>query len=317
MKESDKHRPSAYGGSIWSPREASLKEELGTVWAECGVSSEWKTLKSVLLHPPGEEIEQVDDPDQVQFVARPDPNKSRRQHAALANCYRSAGVRVHTISPEESPPPNLMFVADLFFMTPEGAIIGRPASTTRAGEEVHLARRLSLLNVPILTSIRGKGTFEGADAAWLDEKTVLIGTGLRTNQEGASQVQDVLSWLGVQTIIVELLEGTMHLMGVLRFLDERTAVGWPGRIPESAIAALETFGYRLEYLPDQVEADYGHALNFVTLGPRRILAPGGNPNTQRFFETLGVQCDTVDVSELTKAAGAIGCLTGVLERVEG
>jgi arginine deiminase len=28
----------------------------------------------------------------------------------------------------------------------------------------------------------------------------------------------------------------------------------------------------------------------------------------------GVECVTVDVDELAKAAGAIGCLTGVIER---
>ena len=48
-----------------------------------------------------------------------------------------------------------MFVADLMFMTPEGAILGRPASTVRAGEERLVARRLAELGVPILRVVRG------------------------------------------------------------------------------------------------------------------------------------------------------------------
>ena len=56
------------------------------------------------------------------------------------------------------------------------------------------------------------------------------------------------------------------------------------------------------------------ALNFITLGPRRILMPAANPDTQAFFESLGIQCHTVEVDELIKAAGAIGCLTGVIHR---
>jgi len=40
----------------------------------------------------------------------------------------------------------------------------------------------------------------------------------------------------------------------------------------------------------------------------------GNPVTQAFYESLGITCHTVEVDELGKAAGAIGCLTGVLER---
>jgi arginine deiminase len=40
----------------------------------------------------------------------------------------------------------------------------------------------------------------------------------------------------------------------------------------------------------------------------------GNPVTQDFLEELGVTCRTVAVDELGKAAGAIGCLTGIVER---
>jgi len=58
----------------------------------------------------------------------------------------------------------------------------------------------------------------------------------------------------------------------------------------------------------------GMALNFVTLGPRRILMAAGNPVTLAFYEAAGVACQAVAVDELLKAAGGIGCLTGILER---
>jgi N-dimethylarginine dimethylaminohydrolase len=56
------------------------------------------------------------------------------------------------------------------------------------------------------------------------------------------------------------------------------------------------------------------AFNFVTLGPRKILMPANCPHTQAFYERLGVVCVTVNISELSKAAGSAGCLTGILER---
>ena len=37
-----------------------------------------------------------------------------------------------------------------------------------------VARRLADLGIPILRTIRGSGTFEGADAAWLDPHTLLL-----------------------------------------------------------------------------------------------------------------------------------------------
>ena len=99
-------------------------------------------------------------------------------------------------------------------MTPEGAILGRPASTVRAGEERWIARRLADLGIPIARTVRGQGTFEGADAMWLDATTVLVGRGLRTNAEGAAQVAATLGEMGVETIVVDMPWGTMHLMGM-------------------------------------------------------------------------------------------------------
>jgi arginine deiminase len=313
---SDLFSASAYGGPGWSPRTASLRQEIGGVWAPCGLSTEWSPLKAVLLHRPGPELAAATDPDSVQLLDAVDLVRARRQHDALAAAYRDEGVAVFQVEPDQLPPPNLMFCADLLFMTPEGAIVGRPASTVRAGEERFIARRLAGLGIPILRTVRGTGTFEGADAAWIDPGAVLLATGLRTNAEGAAQVRDLLSEMGVEVVPAGLPYGAMHLMGQLRFADADLAVAWPGRVPYAAVEALRARGYRVLFLPDEEEAKRGMALNFVTLGPRRILMPAGNPLIQAFFEAAGITCHTVVVDELVKAAGGVGCLTGVLQRGE-
>jgi arginine deiminase len=304
----------AYGGNGWSPRVASLREEIGHVWGACGLASEWAPLRAVLLHRPGAELEAVSDPNDAQMLAPLDPVRAREQHDALAQAYHEAGVTVHYVEPSEGASPNLMFVADLMFMTPEGAIVGRPASNVRAGEERFVARRLAGLGIPILRSVRGTGTFEGADAAWVDAGTVLLATGLRTNPEGAEQVAGLLAEMGVEIVFLGLPYGAMHLMGQLRFADRDLAIGWAGRVPYTAIEALRARGFTVLLLPDEREAVRGFALNFVTLGPRRILMVAGNPITQAFYEKAGIACHTVEVEELLKAAGGIGCLTGILER---
>ncbi|RLC74155.1 MAG: amidinotransferase [Chloroflexi bacterium] len=304
----------AYGGAGWSPRKTSLRQEIGKVWGACGLTNEWAPLKAVLLHRPGSELGDLAAPDRAQMLAPLDVGRARQQHDALAQAYRDAGVAVYYVEPAETPPPNLMFVADLMFMTPEGAILGRPASTVRAGEERFVARQLAELGIPILHSVRGRGTFEGADAAWIDPRTVLLATGLRTNAEGAAQVTSLLQEMGVEVVPVGLPYGVMHLMGQLRFADRNLAIAWAGRVPYAAVEALRARGYTVLFLPDEEEAVRGMALNFVTLGPRRILMAAGNPITQAFYQDAGIVCQTVEVDELLKAAGGIGCLTGVLER---
>jgi N-dimethylarginine dimethylaminohydrolase len=106
----------------------------------------------------------------------------------------------------------------------------------------------------------------------------------------------------------------MHLMGQLRLVDRDLAVAWPGRVPYAAVDALRARGYTVLFLPDEDEAKRGMALNFVTLSPRRVLMPAGNPITQTFYQQAGIVCHIVEVDELVKAAGAAGCLTGVIER---
>lgn len=306
----------AYGGAGWQIRADSLGEELGTIWGRCGISTEWTPLKQVLLHRPGPELDAVTDPDQALMLRVPETGRASDQHDGLARAYRDAGVEVHLVNPAAIPSPNLMFVADLMFMTPEGAILARPASPVRAGEERAVARRLADLGIPILLSVHGRGTFEGADAMWLDPGTVMLATGLRTNPDGADQVQALLRGMGIDVVRVGISAPPMHLMGSLRIVDEQTALIWPGELSEDAQQALTERGYAVYPLPDPGEIIDSGALNFVTIGPRRIVMSAGNPNTRAFCEDLGIECVGVAVDEILKAAGGIGCTTGIVERAD-
>jgi arginine deiminase len=306
----------AFGGEGWSPRTQPLREELGALWGDWGAGLEWTELQAVLLHRPGPEIEGLAEPNAVQMLEPIDIERFRRQHDAMAAAYREAGVEVHYLNPDRPTTPNNIFCADLMFMTPEGVILARPASTVRAGEEVHVARRLAALDVPILLSVHGSGVFEGADAVWIDENTALVATGLRTNEAGADQVAWALASIGAEVIRVDLPFGSMHLMGTLRLAGPGIAVGRPGRMPHRAVRALRDRGYRFLWPPDRDEIGR-LAINFVTLGPNKILMPADCPNTRALYEAEGIECVTVKVDELGKAAGGMGCLTGILKRENG
>lgn len=304
----------AYGGSNWSPRISSHVDEIGNIWFRCGINSEWQPLKSVLLHPPGQEYDLITDPDKSQMLGSMNWKLAKDQHDRIAQAYNQFGVKTYYVEPPASVSPNLIFCADLFFMTPEGAILSRPASTIRAGEERWIARRLADLGVPLIRTMQGNAFFEGADAQWLDKQTVLIGHGLRTNEEGIRQVSAVLNSMNIEVIPIDLPIGTMHLMGILRFLDSNLAMIWPYRLAWKAIDILKRKGYRILLIPDIQEAIQTGAFNFVTLEPRHILMSSGNPKTQRVLESQGVRCHTLPMEELHKAAGGIGCLTGIIER---
>jgi len=310
----DDHKTAAYGGHGWQPRAMTHAEEIGSVWSDCGVNSEWAPLKSVLLHTPGDELNASVDPEAAQMLATLDVDKAKGEHKQLSLCYQQQGVNVIQVDPRSVARPNQLFCADLVFMTPVGAVLARPASRVRAGEEVDVARRLSDIGIPILKTLTGNATFEGADAMWIDTQTVIIGLGQRTNSEGAAQVTLVLNAQGVDVLTVDMPINTMHLMGMFRIFDGDLAVGWTRRTPYRLVETLKNKGFQIIFIDEEPGQPINRGINAVTLGPRKILMPDGYPDTRRLFESHGVTCLSSPTMELQKAAGAIGCLTGVLHR---
>ncbi len=305
----------AYGGDGWQRRGLTHQQEIGGLWRDCGIDSEWRTLKSVLLHPPGKElIVPRDEQNKNLLLGSIDIDRAIDEHLELSATYRSFGVDVHEVKPGGTPSPNQMFCADLFAMTPQGAILARPASSVRAGEERWVARRLADLGIPVLKTLTGSAVFEGADLMWLDESTAMIGRGHRTNQQAIDQIECVLTELECKLLPVDLPWGTMHFMGMLRIPSKDLAICWPRRTPHATVAALEERGFRVAFLSEELEGALYRAMNFVTLASGKILMVAGLEKAQQFFESLGIECFTSPTDELARAAGNIGCLSGVLRR---
>jgi N-dimethylarginine dimethylaminohydrolase len=305
----------AYGGEKWSPRTEAFREDMPEVWGDWGSGSECGTLRAVLLRRPGPELDAIEDFDAVQMRDDLNPDLARAQHDAMAEAYRSHGVAVHYVENGRLDKPNGMFMRDLMLMTPEGAIITRPASTVRAGEERFVAEALGRIGVPILMSVHGRGTFEGADVMWVDENLCFLAEGLRTNEDGANQVERMLLEIGVKQVVrVGLPYGAMHLDGLVNFPDRDCAVVWPQRTPLKIVETLRRRGFRILEVKDEHEAFHKLPLNFVGLRPGLILLPTDCQTMQPIYEGAGIACDLVDISELIMAGGGIHCMTAFLKR---
>lgn len=305
-----------HGGDGWQPRPASSRAELaaGALWHPCGYRSEWGVLKEVVLSWPGEELNYPGAANGQLMLAKPKLAAMRRQASELASFYERAGVTVHFARPATPPPPNFIFMRDLFWATPEGVVLGRPAALQRAGEERFAQEALARLGVPIVLQPRGRATFEGADALWLDHHTVLIGTGVRTNPAALAQLAPLLAALGAELIPVPLPAGVQHLLGIVNFAAPDLAVVNGGRASSELLALLAARRVRAIILPPDEELTAKLGMNFVTLGPRQIVMPAGCPGIKRRLGQAGIGCAEIEVGEYLKAAGGLACLTGILRR---
>jgi N-dimethylarginine dimethylaminohydrolase len=292
-----------------------MREDMSYAWGDWGSGSECGTLRAVLLRRPGPELDAITDFDAVQMRADLDSERARQQHDALADAYEAHDVAVHYVDNGRLDKPNSFFLRDLVLMTPEGAIITRPASTVRAGEERFVAEALGRVGCPILMSVHGTGTFEGADVSWVNEDLCFLAEGLRTNEEGANQVERMLREIGVKDVVrVGLPYGAMHLDGLLNFPDQDAAVVWPHRTPYKIVETLKKRGFRILEAVDDQEAHSALPMNFVALAPGKILMPTGGDRMRAIYEAAGIECHMVEIDELIKAGGGVHCMTAFLRR---
>jgi N-dimethylarginine dimethylaminohydrolase len=306
---------SAHGGAGWIGREGTLRAELGTVWAACGVPAEYGRLRSVLMHRPGPEIEEIADHREALWLAPIDPGTAREQHDAFRAFYESHGVAVHLLGEADPAKPNSYFCRDVFCMSPDGAIISRMASAKRAGEERVAAAALARIGVPIAATISGDGLYEGADVVIANEDLVFVGQGMRSNRSGAEQVAAAFHRSGVpQVEIVQIPYGCGHIDGTLNLIDRDLALVMPTQLSYVVYETLRRHGFRIVDLPDLAEAQGGMAINLVPLAPGVVVMPAGNPLTRAALEREGVEVHEVEISELMKGGGAVHCMTGVIHR---
>ncbi len=304
----------ALPGERWFAKESTIIEDMPTLWGDWGVSSEVDTLKAVIMRRPGKEIENFDW-QAARFKSAISPEKFRQQHDNLTQIYRDHGVQVNYIEEQREDKPNALFCRDLLLMTPEGAIVTRPAMAARRGEERYMAKALADLGVPIIRTICGDATFEGAMGLWIDRHTIVLASGVRTNRSGYEMVEHELRRMGVTDILhMQIPYGHAHIDGLLNMASHDVAMIHASQVPYDVCDALKKKGIKLLECPSQVEAKQGLAINYVAIKPGLVVMPAGNPRSQELLEKNGIEVIPVEFDEILKGYGAMHCCTAFLKR---
>jgi N-dimethylarginine dimethylaminohydrolase len=309
--------PATIGGHGWRSRSATHADDVmaGLLWRRCGLRSEFNRISEVTLCLPDDAFVATGEPNDFLFLGWPDPATLKRQALVLGEFYESHGIRVHWVDPVRTC-PNFLFQRDLYFMTPEGAVLARPASEQRAGEARSMARFLASLGIPILGTPIGEATFEGADALWLNPGQVLVGIGDRTNRSGAVFLSRLLGNWEVEVLPIDLPTGVQHLLGLVNFIDHDLAAVRAKIAPTALLECLQRSGVRTIQCESGATIADRFGMNFVTIEPGHVVMPAHHPNVRDKLLAAGVHVSEIDISEYLKAAGGIGCLTGILYREE-
>lgn len=282
---------------------------------QVGSQSMVAPLHSVLMRPPDRSFAQAD-PQKWHYTAQPNFAIAQQEHASLVQTIREAGVEVvyHDIPlPDHA---DALFVHDPAIVSDKGAIILRMGKPLRQGEEAAQATMFTKLGIPIHYTLHGLARAEGGDLLWVDEQTLAVGLGFRTNEEGLRQLQEALPEVNVLPVHLPYFTGPeacLHLMSFISLVADDLAVVYLPLMPVPFFQFLQGRGMQFVEVPEAEFLTMGP--NVLALAPRQCVMLENNPITQRRLQEAGCRVWTYRGDEISlKAEGGATCLTRPLLR---
>jgi N-dimethylarginine dimethylaminohydrolase len=243
--------------------------------------------------------------------AEPDPARMAEEHEAFRALLAEAGAEVVMAETPHGGDPDSIYVYDPVLVSDRGAILLRPGKEGRRGEVDTIAADLVEAGVPVAARLGAPALAEGGDTLWLDERTLLVGIGYRTNEAGVDALREALPEVEVIAFDLPHLNGAgevLHLMSLLSPLDSDLAVAYLPLLPVRLVQLLAARGIELVEVPEEEFPTMGP--NVLALAPRVALALEGNDETRRRMEKAGVDVRTYQGDEISrKGDGGPTCLT--------
>jgi N-dimethylarginine dimethylaminohydrolase len=277
-----------------------------------GGQSMFAQLRRVLVRRPDQSFV-VQKPDEWHYTQIPDLTNARKEHDAFVGVLKNFGAEIIYHDKAQPEKADAIYVFDPVLLTNNGAVILKMGKALRRGEEGILAQKLASLGIPILARLTGKALAEGGDLLWINEKTLAIGIGFRTNLEGLRQLANILAKADISVVPVELPyykgpDACLHLLSLISIIDSNVAVTYKPLLSVAFCQFIKEYGYHMIEVPEE---------EFLTMGPNILaLKPGlclmleGNKKTQEKIEKAGCEVITYQGNDISlKAEGGPTCLT--------
>jgi len=271
------------------PREAFRSDE--------AIAAEWKALS---------------------FGTAPSFTRAVEEYDAFAEILRTAGVQVTPLPAAADTNLDSIYVRDASIVCSRGVILCRMGKRLRAAEPNAQKAAYRSLGIPIVGEITEPACLEGGDVVWLDDQTIAVGRGYRTDDEGILQLRALLGDSIDELIAVSLPHwrgpgDVLHLMSLISPIDRDLAVVYSPLLPVDFRQRLIAHGCELIEVPDEEFERMG--TNVLALGPRDCLVLEGSPRTRKALEHAGARVREYVGNEISvKGAGGPTCLTRPLAR---
>jgi len=255
----------------------------------------------------------------LNFTAPPDLARATAEYDRFVALLNQNGVGMEFLSDTETSGLDSIYVRDASVVCDRGAIVCRMGKPARETEPAAQEAALRAIGYPIAGRIEAPGRLEGGDVLWLDRRTIAVGRGYRTNDEGILQLRRLLGHAIDELITVPLPHwrgpaDVFHLMSIISPVDDDLAVVYSPLMPVAFREFLIARGTTLVDVPDEEFETMG--ANVLALAPRTCVMLNQNPLTRERLEKNGATVIAYEGSDISlKGGGGPTCLTRPLKRV--
>ena len=252
-----------------------------------GGQSEVGRLLSVAVKPAGDAFRSAAVVDRewrdLGYTAPPELAAATSEYRTFLALLETAGAGVLSLPPDDSVGLDSLYARDASIVCDAGVILCNMGKPQRRTEPAAQEALLRAAGVPIRGRITGAARLEGGDVCWIDQRTLAVGRGYRTNDAGISQLRDLVAECVDEVIVVALPHwrgpaDVFHLMSIVSPIDRDLFVVYAPLLPVPFREALLARGIELVEVPTPEFDTLG--CNVLAIAPREVMMVAGTPATR-------------------------------------
>jgi dimethylargininase len=223
---------------------------------------------------------------------------ARAQHDRYERTLRSLGCCVQRVADAQDMPDSV-FIEDTAVVLPEIAVITRPGAESRRQEGGPVGA--SLESWRQIVRIEPPATIDGGDVLVVG-RVIFVGCSVRTDADAARQLTTIAAPFGYAVRDVRV-DRCLHLKCAVTAVGDDLLVMNPDWIDRASFQGFDVI---------DVDPDEPDAANVLRVGGAVICAASA-PRTAERLGARVARVETLDVSELGKAEGALTCCSLIFD----
>lgn len=247
------------------------------------------------------------------YLSEPSFEEAKKEFASFISILEKYVPEIDYLPESSDVGLDSIYAHDPVKFTPVGAIILKSGKKLRQPEASVYKEYLESKGIPIVGELSGDAVSDGGDLVWLDDKTLVVGRGYRTNDEAIRQLKEMTKDVVDEFIVVHLPHDQgeaecLHLMSFISMVDYDLAVVHSPLMPVFLRQLLIEKGIQLVEVPKNEYDTLG--CNVLALAPRICVLVDGNASTKRQLLEAGATVLEYKGEEISvKGTGGPTCLT--------